>query len=88
MSVECTDDGTIIDNPDVSVGDTVCLHYISMDGLSNTANRSYDFIIMANVRANENTVTPRHTGSTRFYLPAENYIPLCSRRTLSAFRSM
>ncbi len=85
LSVECTDDGTIIDNPNISVGDTVRLHHIDMDGLSSTTNGSYDFIIMAKVRTNENTATTRNTGSTRFYLPAENYLPLCDQPHLVSF---
>lgn len=85
LSVECTDDGTIIDNPNISVGDTVRLHHIGMDGLSSTTNGSYDFIIMAKVRTNENTATTRNTGSTRFYLPTENYLPLCDQPHLVSF---
>lgn len=85
LSVESTDDGTIIDNPNISVGDTVHLHHIDMDGLSSTTNGSYDFIIMAKVRTNENTATTRNTGSTRFYLPTENYLPLCNQPHLVSF---
>ena len=85
LSVESTDDGTIIDNPTISVGDTVRLHHIDMDGLSSTTNGSYDFIIMAKVRTNENTATTRNTGSTRFYLPTENYLPLCDQPHLVSF---
>lgn len=85
LSVESTDDGTIIDNPNISVGDTVRLHHIDMDGLSSTTNGSYDFIIMAKVRTNENTATTRNTGSTRFYLPTENYLPLCDQPHLVSF---
>ena len=85
MSVESTDDGAIIDNPNISAGDTVRLHHIGMDGLSSTANGSYDFIIMAKVRTNENTATTRNTGSTRFYLPTENYLSLCDQPHLVSF---
>ncbi len=85
LSVECTDDGTIIVNPDVSAGDTVRLNHISMDGLSSATGSSYDFIIMAKVRTNENTVTTRNTGSTRFYLPTEIYLPLCNQTHLVSF---
>lgn len=85
LSVECTDDGTVIDNPAVSVGDTVRLNHIAMDGLSSTKGSSYDFTIMAKVRTNENTVTTRNTGSTRFYLPTEIYLPLCDQPHLVSF---
>lgn len=85
LSVECTDDGTIIDNPNINIGDTICLNHLSMDGLSSTISGSYDFIIMAKVRTNENTATTRNTGSTRFYLPTENYLPLCDQPHLVSF---
>ena len=85
LSVECTDDGTIIDNPNISVGDTVRLNHLTMDGLSSSTNGSYDFIIMAKVRTNENSMTTRNTGSTRFYLPTEIYLPLCNQPHLVSF---
>lgn len=85
LSVECTDDGTIIDNPNISVGDTVRLNHLAMDGLSSSTSGSYDFIIMAKVRTNENTMTTRNTGSTRFYLPTEIYLPLCNQPHLVSF---
>ena len=50
MSVECTDDGTVIDNPNIHVGDTIQLNHIRKDGLSDTIGESYEFTIMAKVR--------------------------------------
>ena len=85
LSVECTDDGTIIDNPNISVGDMVRLNHLAMDGLSSSTSGSYDFIIMAKVRTNENSMTTRNTGSTRFYLPTEIYLPLCNQPHLVSF---
>lgn len=78
-SVECMDDGTVIDNPNVRVGDTVRLNCVSMDGLSSSIGEGYEFIIMAKVRNNENTTTTRNTGTARFYLPTETFLPLCNQ---------
>ena len=56
-----------------------------MNGLSSTIDGSYDFIIMAKVRANENTATTRNTGESRFYLPTEIFLPLCDNPHLVSF---
>ena len=85
LSVECDDDGSIIENTDVHVGDTVRINHIIMDGLSSKTEESYDFTIMAKVRTNENTTTTRNTGTTRFYLPTENFLPLCDNSHLVSF---
>ena len=56
-----------------------------MNGLSSAIDGSYDFIIMAKVRANENTATTRNTGESRFYLPTEIFLPLCDNPHLVSF---
>lgn len=85
LSVECTDDGTVIDNPDIHVGDTVRLNHVKMNGLSSDIDGSSDFIVMAKVWGNENTTTTRNPGAARFYLPTENYLPLCAHPRLASF---
>ena len=85
LSVECNDDGTVIDNPNISVGDTVRINHLKAEELSTTITDSYDFIIMAKVRANENTATTRNTGEARFYLPTEIFLPLCDNPHLVSF---
>lgn len=71
------DDGSMIENPTVQVGDIVQKNHIITDGLSSETDRSLDFIIMVKVRTNENTAATRNTGTARFYLPNENFLPLC-----------
>ena len=85
LSVECLDDGTVIDNPNIRVGDTVRLNHVQIDGLSSSIGKSYEFVIMAKVRINENTNTTRHTGAARFYLPTGNFLPLCGQPRLVSF---
>ncbi len=85
LSVECNDDGTVIENPNISVGDTVRINHLTMNGLSSAVDGSYDFIVMAKVRANENTATTRNTGEARFYLPTEIFLPLCENPHLVSF---
>ncbi len=86
LSVECNDDGTVIDNPDISVGDMVRINHLkALTPLSTTITDSYDFVIMAKVRVNENTATTRNTGESRFYLPTENFLPLCDNPHLVNF---
>ena len=85
LSVECNDDGTVIENPNISVGDTVRINHLTMNGLSSAIDGSYDFIVMAKVRANENTATTRNTGEARFYLPTEIFLPLCENPHLVSF---
>ncbi|MDE6455530.1 MAG: ABC transporter permease, partial [Dysosmobacter sp.] len=77
LSVDCSDDGTVIDNPNIRVGDTVRINHLKAEGLSTTITDSYDFIILAKVRVNENTATTRNTGEARFYLPTGIFLPLC-----------
>ena len=85
LSVECNDDGTVIDNPDINVSDTVQINHLEVEGLSSTITDSYDFTIMAKVRVNENTATTRNTGESRFYLPTEIFLPLCDNPHLVNF---
>ncbi len=85
LSVECDDNGSIIENTDVHAGDTVRINHIIMDGLSGNTEESYDFTIMAKVRTNENTTTTRNTGTTRFYIPTEIFLPLCDNPHLVSF---
>ena len=85
LSVDCDDDGTIMDNPNISVGDTVRINHLKAEELSTTITDSYDFIIMAKVRANENTATTRNTGESRFYLPTDMFLPLCDNPHLVNF---
>ena len=85
LSVDCNDDGTVIDNPNISVGDTVRINHLKAEELSTTITDSYDFIILAKVRANENTATTRNTGETRFYLPTDIFLPLCDNPHLVNF---
>ncbi len=85
LSVECNDNGTVIENPNIHVGDTVRINHLTMDGLSTIIDDSYDFIIMAKIRVNENTNTTRNTGEDRFYLPTEVLLPLCDNPHLVSF---
>ena len=85
LSVECNDDGTVIDNPNISVGDTVRINHLKAEELSTTIMDSYDFIILAKVRVNENTATTRNTGEARFYLPTDIFLPLCDNPHLVNF---
>lgn len=85
LNLECDDNGNIIDNPDVKIGDTIRFNHITIDGLSGTIDNSFDLTIMAKVCANENTATTRNTGETRFYMPTDCYIPLCSNPHLVSF---
>lgn len=85
LNVECDDNGNMIDNPDVKAGDTVRFNHVSMDGLSSVTDNRFDLIVMAKVCANENTATTRNTGGTRFYMPTENFLPLCASPHLVSF---
>ena len=85
LSVDCNDDGTVIENPNISVGDKVRINHLKTEELSTTITDSYDFIIMAKVRVNENTATTRNTGEARFYLPTEIFLPLCDNPHLVSF---
>lgn len=85
LNVECDDNGNMIDNPDVKVGDTIRFNHVSMDGLSSASDNHFELIVMAKVAVNENTATTRNTGMSRFYMPTENYLPLCTSPHLVSF---
>ncbi len=85
LNVECDDNGNMIDNPDIKVGDTIRFNHVGMDGLSSTTDNHFELIVMAKVCVNENTATTRNTGASRFYMPTENYLPLCTSPHLVSF---
>ena len=73
----CDDKGNVIDNPAIHPGDTLRFHHVAKDGLNNTIDVTFDLTVMAKMRINENTDTTRNTGEARFYLPTEQFLPLC-----------
>lgn len=79
------DNGNVIDNPEVHVGDTITFHHWEMNGLSGTRDNSFELTIMAKVLINENADTTRSTGAARFYLPTEQFKPLCINPYLVSF---
>ena len=79
------DNGNIIDNPSIHVGDTITFHHWKMNGLAGTLDNSFDLTVMAKVLINENTDTERNTGAARFYLPTEQFKPLCLNLLLVSF---
>ena len=60
------DNGNIIDNPSIHVGDTITFHHWKMNGLAGTLDNSFDLTVMAKVLINENTDTERNTGRGTF----------------------
>ena len=79
------DNGNVIDNPSIHVGDTITFHHWKMNGLAGTLDNSFDLTVIAKVLINENTDTERNTGAARFYLPAEQFKPLCINPRLVSF---
>lgn len=75
----------MIDNPDVKVGDKIRFNHVEVNGLSSATDNHFDLIVMAKVCVNENTATTRNTGTSRFYMPTENYLPLCTSPHLVSF---
>lgn len=73
----CDDKGNVIDNPAIQPGDTLRFHHVTKDGLNRILDSTFDLTVMAKVRINENTDTTRNTGEARFYLPTEQFLPLC-----------
>lgn len=73
----CDDKGNVIDNPAIQPGDTLRFHHVTKDGLNRILDSTFDLTVMAKVRINENTDTTRNTGEARFYLPNEQFLPLC-----------
>ena len=43
------DNGNIIDNPSIHVGDTITFHHWTMDGLAGTLDNSFELTVMAKV---------------------------------------
>lgn len=85
FNVECGDNGNVIDNPEVNVGDKIRFNHLNVDGTHISRDRSFDLTVMAKVRTNENTATTRHTGASRFYLPTERFRKLCDTPHLVGF---
>lgn len=79
------DNGNVIDDPSVHVGDTLIFHHVKMDGLSSSADSSFACMVMAKVLINENTDTTRSTGSARFYMPTGVFLPLCEHPHFVSF---
>lgn len=79
------DNGAVIDNPSVRVGDTIRFRRWKMDGLSGALEQSFELTVMAKIRINENTDTTRSTGAARFYLPIERFLSYCSNPHLVNF---
>lgn len=78
LGLESDDNGNVIENNSVKVGDTVTLHHFTRDGLSISRDKTTELTVMAKVRIHENTDTVRsNSATTRFYLPTEVYLPLC-----------
>ncbi|MFR7960633.1 MAG: hypothetical protein ACLU6P_09510 [Roseburia intestinalis] len=71
------DNGNVIDDPNIHVGDTLRFNHVQMDGISSSIDSSFDCIIMAKVLINENTDTIRSTGFAKFYMPTDVFLPLC-----------
>lgn len=71
------DNGNIINNPAVHVGDTIHFRHWENNGLSSTLSNNFKLTIMAKVLINENTDTTRSTGAARFYLPTKSFLSLC-----------
>lgn len=79
------DNGNIIDDPNIHVGDTIHFNHVEMDGLSSSIDNSFDCIVMAKVLINENTDTIRSTGFANFYMPTDVFLPLCEQPHLVSF---
>lgn len=79
------DNGNVIDNPAVHIGDTITFHHWKMSGLTGTLENSFDLIVLAKVIINENSDTDRRTGAARFYLPTEQFMPHCDNPYLISF---
>lgn len=79
------DNGNIIDDPNILVGDTLHFNHVQMDGLSSNIDYSFDCKIMAKVLINENTDTIRTTGFAKFYMPTDVFLPLCEQPHLVSF---
>ena len=79
------DNGNIIDDPNIHVGDTLHFNHVQMNGLSSSIDNSFDCKVMAKVLINENTDTIRSTGFAKFYMPTDVFLPLCEQPHLVSF---
>lgn len=79
------DNGNVIDDPSVHVGETLNFHHVKMNGLSSSTENSFACTVMAKVVVNENTDTTRNTGAARFYMPTDVFLPLCEHPHFVSF---
>ena len=79
------DNGNIIDDSNIHVGDILHFNHVQMDGLSSNIDNSFDCKVMAKVLINENTDTIRSTGFEKFYMPTDVFLPLCEQPHLVSF---
>ena len=79
------DNGNIIDDPNIHVGDTLHFNHVQMNGLSSSIDNNFDCKVMAKVLINENTDTIRSTGFAKFYMPTDVFLPLCEQPHLVSF---
>lgn len=86
LGLESDDNGNVIENNGVKVGDTITFHHFTRDGLSISRDKTTELTVMAKVRIHENTDTVRsNSATTRFYLPTEVYLPLCHNPHLVSY---
>lgn len=76
--LQSDDNGNIIQDQAVQVGDVLHFHHSTADGLNSTMDATVDLTVMAKVRINNSVDTHRQTGGTNFYMPTENFKPLCT----------
>ena len=76
--LQSDDNGNIIQDQSVQVGDVLRFHHSTADGLNSTMDAAVDLTVMAKVRINNSVDTHRQTGGTNFYMPTDNFKPLCT----------
>ena len=76
--LQSDDNGNITQDQSVQVGDVLRFHHSTADGLNSTMDATVDLTVMAKVRINNSVDTHRQTGGTNFYMPTENFKPLCT----------
>lgn len=76
--LQSDDNGNIIQDQSVQVGDVLRFHHSTADGLNSTMDAAVDLTVMAKVRINNSVDTHRQTGGTNFYMPTEKFKPLCT----------
>ena len=76
--LQSDDNGNIIQDQSVQVGDVLRFHHSTADGLNSTMDATVDLTVMAKVRINNSVDTHRQTGGTNFYMPTDNFKPLCT----------